>query len=138
MRTLLIMLSLCAITTSIKAQGIFGGSHKAVKDTLTSVGLIYVSSNKATDGTLYDLYKNSSDQETVCYFNKNGECYQERQFYKKNTLIDEIEYLNSKFIKVDETSWVNKKTTVKIFLHLPEDDATFYYVSFISMAVKNE
>lgn len=139
MRRVFILVLLCAISSTAFTQGIFGASHKEVRDTLTKYGLIYVTSANATDGTIYDSYKDRDGDQTICYFNKNGDCYQERQFYDKKTLIDKIEYLNNKFIKVDAKSWINKNTSVKIYLNIPDEpSADFYYISFISIVVKSD
>jgi len=137
MKVILIVICIFISPLCLRAQGVFGGGHAEVRDTLIKNGFKYITSAKAKDNTLYDEYTDTDGNEVVCYFNSGDLCYQFRRFYGRSTLIDQIEYLNKNFIKVESDKWVNSKMTTKVILKLPDDGDTFYIVSFVSMITKN-
>jgi len=139
MKKIILLFIGCAMfSLSSYAQHLFGSTHKDVRDTLLHNGYKYIQSKNANDGTIYDEYYDSDGMDIVCYFNGQEQCYQVRRFLKRSTLIDEIQYLNKTYIKVDKNNWVNKETTTKIYLKMPGDDDDYYSVSYVSMTTSEK
>lgn len=141
MKYVIICLVAFIMPFTIRAQQVFGGTSQQVKDELTKNGLIYQKTDKRPDGTIYDLYSyrnggENGGEDISCYFNKALICYQYRRICPQATLIDNLEYLNKNYIKVDDTSWVNKKNTVKVYLTFGAD-RVLYYLSYISMEISD-
>ena len=124
----------------IKAQGVFGADHKSVRDTMTKYGFVFEKTDKRPDGTVYDDFSYANGgadgrEDAVCYFNKQGICYQYRRILPIATLIENLEHLNKNYTKVDDVSWVNKKNTVKVYISIND---ILYYISYISMEISDE
>lgn len=128
----------CLLPSNTNAQQVFGATHQSVQDTLLKSNYKFVKSAKANDNTVYDEYTTNEGDDYVCYFNQAGLCYEIRRFLNRSTLIDEVEYLNKKFIKANQYSWLNSQGTVKVYLTLPEGDNLFYSVSYYSMSVSDK
>lgn len=114
------------LTIICKGQGGFLGLERAdIKKAMIGSNHPFLESGKTKDGNPYDAYIGVKDSITVCFYFKKNACVDIKEIYNKVMLTTTIQFLNSRYIKIDGLHWLDKDGKFNIFMKILDDSDSF-------------
>lgn len=108
---------------SLKAQEQYMGQRRTYIKTNSSFK--FIESGNAKDGSPYDYYEAVKDSIELVFYYRKDICYCYKEIINKSMLIQGIRDLNKRYVKVDGTHWIDKDSTIAVYLSIPEDGTVF-------------
>lgn len=110
-------------SNSLKAQEQYMGQHRTYIKANSSFKFIEAGNTK--DGSPYDYYEAVKDSIELVFYYRKDICYGYKEIINKSMLIQGIRDLNKRYVKVDGTHWIDKDSTIAVYLGIPEDGTVF-------------